>query len=543
MRPTSFVLKQDTNKTYYQELNLGVLGLSASGISIALQQTFTQAYGETNVFFMSKEAPKNDENKQEAVTNPIVEDLVDRLFPYKKPDNTVIEKWFLKDKNGIPLTYEIGEKDNLNNPINGNIELLMGIRVVKFMDHAIKLNMDGTSSVINHILVMCWFNHKIRVGYVDIRAFRSQGKRNRTYIRDRYTIENFLNDAWFEIYICKNLSAIYTDNKFSTFVNHNNYVEAKINDLIAFCNIKLENQIKISDKIISFSKFNTLKYIYNSNIILDTPKTISNYLSIESFKKFIRVNKNNFTVIAFSEKFINDILKNPPNENKFKDLLSDLQGNSGSGQHIEVFPEPFVEFKNLITEDTWIDPLKKIRFFSEDQSVEDFIEFSVKELPETKWLKKIADYAELPFIGLNNISIDNLQCLIYISSNAWDFSKETIYADSIGIDQSFGFIDSIPVLSILYHEFNVSPVIEIISIPTDTHSLSGALPTWKFLNENSTFINAKSFDINNLLTIENVSGIGLDKGKHFELLNDLFQRNAVLGIMYLDYWIENLLSD
>ena len=146
---------------------------------------------------------------------------------------------------------------------------------------------------------------------------------------------------------------------------------------------------------------------------------------------------------------------------------------------------------------------------------------------------------------LSDSYISYLEFVVSLHINVWSINNVRKFAEFITIDQSFGFIDSIPSLSVFIHELKVTTG-SILDFPNDTHSYQGG--NGKMVSQNA-FEYAQSLELGEIILflengfplILNDSLNNLTNYSPTDVRQDFFQRNSSIGMVYLNYYLDYVL--
>ncbi len=535
--PPFLKIENVTQQNGYVEVETKIAGINNSGqyqsyenISCIGENDFvlasTQMLSTENVFLGSGDD----------FSDVKVDSSIRRLIPNIHQAN---KKWPLLNEDGTSQFYGALENDTFGNFVTGTpIELATGTRVLLVSNSSISINS------IEYYKVVSWYSHDYREGFIEARACDPRLERiNRTIpvpliIQAEDQLESFFNDADFEIKLIQD----YQVESGSTSPLYQTLVDNTIS-LLATVKGNFTPPI---------TPFYLIKYqlLFNSLMINrnDTVTTIQNYRDNPSLDSLINTTgKFYYFPITLSW------LRSKPNDydgyddpqlrtecdTKWQDFISSsMIGYSGE----------FVEYSREVSDDgkillQLIKELKDLMHIKADTSPLP----SVVNTPEAQWL------LSLPYSDFDEANPDKIEYFIFVFDKTWENRLNSYNESNVIIDQSFGYLDSNTVFSIIIHEANMGTFFSSVfgGDAFDTHSHPSSIrtsegydetlarPVWNYVLANSfdALVNLDYEGIRTEILIPNEA----EANTKTMVFRGLFRRNPIMGIIYLNHYLNNML--
>lgn len=488
--------------------------------------------------------------------------VIKRVSPFTSSTGFVHNSWQMYDANGSAMMHTAGELDNLGNVKVATDPIMVGPGTRCVLLDCKNLAIPEFLSI-KYIRTVCWVDGKIREGYINALAFANTGVGrvlNSEGFTDDELFASFINDARMELDLA---AKIMNEVGLS---NVNNDFEALISELQTWLDpanatslIKKYAITTATKKAallamlkIGLAQFQLDSKGYNDSVKgyrSDYPNTLKNFAERINDAGMIQATANwdyfpltyDFASPEFAGFVHYDEAFNVEFSTKCPNLLSEMNGRSGSTVPLAVYPETQVELiaaRAIFTARQTANPSDPIL-----------------KTPEAKWFLDPSRSSTSGTGGQDYFNtLVNLQFISGLTirnpKNPGHLVNDYM-AEGIFIDQSFGSINSNNVLSVFIHELNMGNA--ILKIPSDTHMGQSSVPAnptvagtaWEYVKAN----NFAALEPHGFLPVTNpayqdVNGNALGSGANVktETISDFFMRNPVLGAVYLKMLIEKMLT-
>lgn len=542
--PLNVTPSTDDNGKYYLKIDWTVAGLDNNANYYSYPAAlFTTKSGDklihsSSSFASVQQAPIEQAKISLYLINEVnLHQWTQRLSIFEMPK----VNWELYDLNGLQKTYEPGDIDWDGSSLSGaNINLAVGTRVIRIGSANISIGNES-----NFEFIVFWYKGRYREGLVSKKAFVNSNE-VRVNLADYRMAGNsilrepFLNDcdqwiSYLDAYFSYNIQTFTTQGQPNRIQIWNNSVFKTVLD-----NIK--------------NKFNASKSL--SIAVLNTKlETLSANLYT---KDLLSATKGNF--VSNTDNF-NDTVERWLNNSTFQTFLTEKQ----PGANLEVprmtskwIRSKLIDPNEVILQQYYVnhpDAKKNITnlcflftHYSSGNTAEAFeINYLKDGLQECKSILSYisSNYPSTPVLldpnvaWINSVNLNQPSTYYIIMSDDpfYVVERNGLYAEGVGIDSSFGYLNTDTAFSVFLHECNVSsfsnPGPNDNIFKSDTHMQ----PTDFYLNGLKDHIstnNYSSLEYFNL-PVGQLKLFNPNKLYHF-----LFNYNPFVGAFYLNYFFNKM---
>lgn len=572
----------DDNGNAYKEYGLKIGGLNTSGDYVTGTTTvtarsvdgimitthdFADPEGATSqiedCITFEKDTSKNDYQTRFG-------SVIKRVAPFTTVGGTPVNSWDLVNAAGQDITYDGGEVDNfgVTKSSSDPVKIPVGTRCVMLFCSEIPVEEHGSFS---YIRIVCWHGGGYRTGYINKLAFENSNL-NRVLPSDQFTDDEvfdcFMDDARLEMHLMNAMSTELSTH--ATFAAMMTDVNSQLSPTSATSLIGKYVNGSSSDKALIARRIrgegNSLglapQYYVDdtAGYRMNFPDSVEKYMQIIADAGLIQDAR--YTFLPLFTDFVGDYSNSLPiNFPEFKtwfdancpNLVSEIGGRSGASHGAVTKPDEF--FDEILNE------MKAIRTWFAAKKTANAND-PILKTPESKWFLDSSRGDSAGSMGGDYYDDDiyNLQFLhnymMTNPKNPGQFDGD-VRAAGILIDQSFGPMSGSNILSVFFHELNVSAGINVVSLPGDTHMGSSEVPNtfdewspldvsasaWEYVKANTfTVFEGHGFKPHANYTDTNGKHLGFSNNSKTENIADFFQRNPSLGTLYLKYYLDKILT-